>query len=80
MIKFIMLVSYDDLLDHESSRGFEINDSTRQRLIGYVKAEIASQAHLYNHSLDEKTDEIISQADDIEFDSLLFSFSNTSYQ
>ncbi len=75
-----MLVNYDDLLNHESSRGFEINDSTRQLLIGYVKAEIASQAHLYNYPLDEKTDEIISQAGDIEFDSLLFSFSNTSYQ
>lgn len=71
-----MLVNHDDLLDHESSQGFEINDSTCQRLIGYVKAEIASQAHFYNHPLDEKIDPIISQADDIEFDGLLFSFIN----
>lgn len=76
MIKFIMLVNHDDLLDHKSSQGFELNDSTRQRLIGYVKAEIASQAHFYNRPLDEKIDEIISQADDTEFDGLLFSFIN----
>ena len=48
MIKFTMPVNHDDLLDYESSQGFEINDSTRQRVIGYVKAEIASQAHFYN--------------------------------
>lgn len=71
-----MLVNHDDLLDHEFSQGFEINDSTRQRLIGYVKAEIASQAHFYNYPLDENIDAIISQADDIEFDGLLFSFIN----
>lgn len=38
-----MLSNHDDLLDHTSHQGFEINDTTRQRVIGYVKAEIASQ-------------------------------------
>lgn len=54
MIKFLMLSNYDDLLDHTSHQGFEINDTTRQRVIGYVKAEIASQAHFYNYALNEK--------------------------
>ena len=49
-----MLSNHDDLLDHTSHQGFEINDTTRQRVIGYVKAEIASQAHFYNYALDEK--------------------------
>lgn len=76
MIKFTMPVNHDDLLDYESSQGFEINDSTRQRVIGYVKAEIASQAHFYNYPLDEKIDAFMSSVDDVEFDGLLFEFSN----
>ena len=54
MIKFLMLSNHDDLLDHTSHQGLEINDTTRQRVIGYVKAEIASQAHFYNYALNEK--------------------------
>lgn len=76
MIKFLMLSNHDDLLDHTSHQGFEINDTTRQRVIGYVKAEIASQAHFYNYPLDEKIDALMSTVDDIDFDGLLFEFSN----
>lgn len=76
MMKFLMVSSYDDLLDHTTHQGFEINDTTRQRVIGYVKAEIASQAHFYNYPLDEKIDALMSTVDDVDFDGLLFEFFN----
>lgn len=76
MLKFLMLSNHDDLLDHTSYQGFQIDDTTRQRVIGYVKTEIASQAHFYNYPLDEKIDAIISSVDDIEFDGLFFKFKN----
>ena len=75
-MKFLMVSSYDDLLDHTTHQGFEINDTTRQRVIGYVKAEIASQAHFYNYPLDEKIDALMSTVDDVDFDGLLFEFFN----
>lgn len=75
-MKFLMVSSYDDLSDHTSHQGFKINDTTRQRVIGYVKAEIASQAHFYNYQFDEKIDAVMSTVDDIDFDGLLFEFFN----
>ena len=71
-----MLVNHDDLLDDESSQGFEINDSTRQRLIGYVKAEISSQAHYCNMDHDVRVDAVSRKADIIEFDGFNFTFRN----
>jgi len=80
IIKFLMLSNYDDLLGHTSHQGFEINDTTRQRVIGYTKAEIASQAHSYNYPLDEKIDALMGSVDDVGFDGLLFELSISSYR
>lgn len=74
MVKFLMLSSYDDLLDYTSHQGFVIDESVKQRVIGYVKAEIASQAHSYDYHDDERVDAVMASADDIEFDGLAFSF------
>ena len=76
MIKFLMLSSYDDLLDHTSHQGFEINDTTRQRAIGHVKADIASQTHYYSIDYNNRIDVAYQQADAIDFDSVAFALND----
>ena len=55
---FLMVTSYDDFLDTSMHQGFEIDENTKQRIIGYVKAEIASQDHYYNMDHDVRVDAV----------------------
>lgn len=75
MKSFLMVTSYNDFLDTSMHQGFEIDENTKQRVIGYVKAEIASQANYYNMDHDGRIDAVI-LADTIEFDSFDFTFIN----
>ena len=58
MKNFLMVTSYDDFLDTSMHQGFEIDENTKQRIIGYVKAEIASQDHYYNMDHDVRVDAV----------------------
>lgn len=76
MKSLLMVTSYNDFLDKSMHQGFEIDENTKQRVIGYVKAEIASQAHYYNMDHDGRIDAVILEADTIEFDGFDFTFIN----
>lgn len=58
MKSFLMVTNYDNFRDITMHQGFEIDEETKQRILGYVKAEIASQAHYYNMDHDGRVDAV----------------------